>query len=183
MKKIVLSSFMFVLLLSTSSQLMAQRKNALKVNLFSPVVRTGSFFYERVVSEHSSLQLGFFYTGFKVTDTRFSGFGITPEFRYYLSASEAPEGFYVGPFVRYQNFKLTNEGSTDKATLSTMGGGVVVGKQWLFKDRITLDTFIGPSFNSGSVKVDGGDSSEDDYSTGAFDGFGLRLGLTLGVAF
>jgi tetratricopeptide (TPR) repeat protein len=44
--------------------------------------------------------------------------------------------------VRYQSFNLTDTGS--KGTLSTFGGGLILGKQWLFKDKVVLDLFIGP---------------------------------------
>lgn len=60
------------------------------------------------------------------------------------------------------------------------GGGVVIGKQWIFKEKISLDIFIGPSYSSGNVKVESG---QDTFDTGVFDGFGIRTGLTLGFAF
>ncbi len=171
-----------------SSSLFAQKKNAFKINIFSPIVRTGSFFYERALSDGASAQLGFFYTGFKVTDTKFSGFGITPEFRLYPSKNEDMKGFYLAPFIRYQNFSLETpaldvnlDPITAEATLSTFGGGLLIGGQFLFGDIVTLDIFVGPAYNSGSVKVDSGD--EADFSLGSFEGFGVRTGVTIGLAF
>ncbi len=173
------------------------QENVLKINIFSPIVRTASLFYERALNEKSSAQLGFFYTGYKISDTKFSGFGITPEYRYYLTGDDVLRGVYIGPFIRYQNFTLKNTyfesnydsngnylGETEKdgkATLSTIGGGVLIGHQWLFNDKISLDVFLGPSFNAGNLKVNSG--SEDVFSTGAFDGFSVRFGLTFGYAF
>ncbi len=188
MKKLLLSAALLAAGLFANDA--KAQSNVFKVNIFSPIVSTASVFYERAISDDKSVQLGFFYTGFKVTDTKFSGFGITPELRFYLSESNAPEGFYVAPFARYQNFTLTNEfedfsggGGTTKseATLSTIGGGVIAGKHWIFKERISLDAFLGPQLNSGSVEVKSGD--ESSFSTGAFSGFGIRTGLTFGVAF
>jgi hypothetical protein len=69
-----------------------------------------------------------------------------------------------------------------EATLSTIGGGVIIGRQWVFKKKITLDLFIGPSYNSGTVKAKD-NATSSDFSTGAFDGFGVRTGLTFGLAF
>lgn len=171
------------------------QENVIKVNVLSPLVKTASVFYERAISDHKSVQLGFFYTGFEVTDTKFSGFGITPEMRFYLSGSDAPKGFYVAPFARFQNFTLTTPSvgyynangefvastKDDEATLSTIGGGVVGGKHWIFGERFSLDIFVGPQMNAGTVKVKSG--NEDSFSTGAFDGFGIRTGATIGLAF
>ncbi|QIX61020.1 DUF3575 domain-containing protein [Hymenobacter lutimineralis] len=184
MKKVLLS---LAVLLGAASAASAQ-SNAIKVNLFSPLVKTGSFFYERKVSDTQSAQLGFFFTSYSPGDTKFSGFGLTPEYRFYLSG-EALDGFYVGPYLRYQSFSLTNtyEDNTgnkeeDKATLSTFGGGIAVGRQWAFKKRITLDPFLGLGYNAGSLDVESGEEDDFDVNS-AFDGFGLRVGLTLGVAF
>ncbi|MFN5429582.1 MAG: DUF3575 domain-containing protein [Cyclobacteriaceae bacterium] len=159
----------------------AQKENVVKINILSPIVKTFNVQYERKVNATSSFQLGFFYTGYSVSETSFSGIGITPEYRFYLSDSEAPQGVYIAPFLRYQNFSLTESISNGKATLSNFGAGVILGKQWLFKEKIVLDIFIGPGYSSGSLKVTSGTSSQ--FETGAFDGFGLRAGLCLGFAF
>ncbi|KXK23013.1 MAG: hypothetical protein UZ12_BCD005002885 [Bacteroidetes bacterium OLB12] len=136
--------------------------------------------YERKVSATGSFQLGAFYTGFTSGDTEFKGFGITPEYRFYLSETEAPVGVYVAPFVRYMDFDLTDEATTSDGTLSMFGGGLVIGKQWIFKEKISLDAFVGPQYATGDVKVKSG---TDSFDTDVFDGFGIRAGLTFGFAF
>lgn len=192
MKKAFLLLFVLVSLAAGSVQ---AQNNIVKVNIISPIVRTGSVFYERTIAQDKSVQLGFFYTGFSVDDTKFTGFGITPEFRKYLSSSKnAPEGFYIAPFLRYQSFNLKVDesgwydeetGETEdvngKATMNTFGGGMLIGGQWVFADRCVLDTFFGPSYNAGSVSVKDGD--EDMFSTGAFSGFGIRTGVAIGIKF
>src|SRR5665647_982080 len=109
------------------------------------------------------MQLGVFFTSLKVTDTKFSGFGITPEYRFYMSQKGAPKGFFAAPFIRYQNFKLTspsldNQGAIidGSAKLSTFGGGVIIGFQGIIANHISIETFAGPSINAGKVKVDAG---------------------------
>jgi len=169
------------------------QENVLKINIFSPIVKTFNVSYERKLSATGSFQLGAFFTSYSPEDTKFSfftsyspedtkfsGFGITPEYRFYLSETEAPAGVYVAPFVRYQNFKLTEESSASKGTYSSFGGGLVIGKQWIFKEKISIDAFVGPQFSSGNVKVTDG---TDNFDTGVFDGFGVRAGLTFGFAF
>lgn len=157
------------------------QSNVLKINILSPVVKTASVFYERALNDQSSFQLGFFYTGYSGDDTKFSGFGITPEYRFYLSETPAPNGFYVAPFLRYQNFDLEDEISSDKASYSSFGGGLLIGRQWIFKERVALDVFFGPSFVSGDVKIS--EASEASFDVDVFDGFGIRTGISLGLAF
>lgn len=161
---------------------MAQPKTAIKINLLSPVARTFNIALERAISENGSIQLGFYYTAAKVEDIKLSGFGITPEYRIYLSQTPAPNGFYVAPFIRYTSNTLSAEDTTDEATLTTFGGGVVVGRQWVFKERVTFDLFIGPKYQSRDLKVKSGTDS-GQFELNAFNPFGIRGGITLGIAF
>jgi len=178
--------FLFIALpLLATLQLQAQDgpRNTIKVNVFSPLVRTASVSYEHALNTRHSAQLNVFYSGVSIENTRFRGMGITPEYRFYLSENkEAPAGFYLGPFLRYQNFNLTDKESDNKASLSTFGGGVLLGGQWIFNEKIALDAFIGPSFNAGNINTKGG-AEEDDFSTGLLSGPGVRLGVTVGYAF
>jgi Protein of unknown function (DUF3575) len=194
MKKLLLAAT--VAAASTTSAL--AQNTVVKVNILSPVVKTGSFFYERKLTDNSSLQLGGLFTNWGAGDDRISGFAITPEYRFYLSErSVAPEGFYVGPFLRYQNLTLKSSYEdvsfdsngnpsyftrSDKASLNTFGGGVVVGRQWIFKERFALDLFLGPSYNAGKVTTETS-SGTDSFDAGPFDGFGIRAGITFGLAF
>jgi hypothetical protein len=178
MKKVWLTILVGAALFVLSPEAHAQ--SVLKINILSPIVKTFNISYEHVLSDNSSFQLGFFYTGYKDDFTKFSGFGITPEYRFYLSDSPAPEGVYVAPFLRYQNFKLEDETFNDKADFSAFGGGLVIGKQWIFKDKISLEIFLGPAYYSGKVS---GESGDTNWDTGAFDGFGLRTGINFGIKF
>ena len=167
----------------------AQVKNAVKINIFSPIVKTFSGFYERALGDAVSIQAGFFYTGTKVEDTKFTGWGVTPEFRFYPAKNEDLKGFYLAPFGRYSSFSLsgtsidpaTQEEIDAKATLGTFGGGLLIGGQFLFGDIVTLDIYIGPKYSVSDITVDAGE--EDDFQLGSFDGFGVRGGVTIGIAF
>lgn len=180
MKKIVL--LLTTALLVNFSVHAQSKSSVIKINILSPVVRTLSAFYEKPLSETSSFQLGLQYTGARLVGIRYSGFAITPEYRFYLSkTTDAPNGFYVAPFLRYQNLTVRDVDLTTSGTdakLNTFGGGVLVGRQWLFgrSENVALDLFIGPSYNAGSVNGD-----DIDVSSG-FNGFGLRFGLALGLA-
>ncbi|MET4076618.1 DUF3575 domain-containing protein [Hymenobacter sp. UYCo722] len=168
--------------------------NVVKVNIFSPIYKTGSFFFEHKLDASKSVQLGASFTSASVDDdVTLSGFAITPEYRFYLSDSkEAPRGFYVGPYLRYRNLKLKyadNSGGGSQAaeaTLNTFGGGILIGHQWIFKQRFSLDTFLGPSYSAGSVKYKDNTGYQRDFSNNNFllgIGFGIRSGVTFGLAF
>lgn len=160
----------------------AGRSNAVKLNPLSLAFMTGNVSYERAVGASSSVQLGLFYSGFKLSDIKYSGLGITPEFRYYFAgAKEALNGVYVAPFARYQNFNLKDTELDNKTTLTTIGGGVTVGWEKTWNSGFVLDIFAGPAYNSAKFK---NDSDEEDFDvSGAVSGFGLRTGITLGFAF
>ena len=181
MKKIIFLFLSILLFCSVSFSGYSQKSNFIKANLFSPLVRSGSFFYEKVLNDDMSGQLGFFFTKVGAGDTKFSGFGITPEFRYYLSESAAPKGIFMAPYIRYQSFSLTVEGDIAEAKLSVFGGGLLVGAQTLLKDVITIEAFIGPAYGFGNLDVEAG--SEGDFEIGAFDGFVVRAGVTVGIGF
>ncbi|MEY2638879.1 MAG: hypothetical protein RIR90_361 [Bacteroidota bacterium] len=177
MKQLLIAGALLVSLVASAQD--GEKKNLVKVNMLSPLVRTGSFFYERKISSNSSLQLGVFYTGSKFDELKLRGFGITPEFRYYASEKGAMEGFYLAPFLRYQHYEITE--LMNKGTLNTFGGGLLIGKQWIFTKGISVDMFAGPSYNTGSVKVIDGTDNFD--LPGGVNGFGVRAGLTVGIAF
>lgn len=174
--KIILLAFISIL----SIQMSKAQNTVVKANLLSPLVRTGSFFVEQKLNNNSSVQLGVFYTGNKWDDTKVRGWGITPEYRFYLSDSPAPEGFFVAPYLRYFNFNLEN-GANDKADFDGFGGGLVIGQQYIFKKRVSFEWFFGPGYTSANLETKSG--IEDDFDTGSWDGFTLRAGITLGITF
>ncbi len=156
------------------------QSSVIKLNIFSPIVSTFNVQYEKTTKADQSFQLGFFYTGYSSSDTKFNGFGLTPEYRFYLSDTDAPKGVFIAPFVRYQSFSASNASTNTKGSVTSFGGGVVLGKQWIFKEHISLDIFLGPGYYSSNIKIDSGTPSIDATP---FDGFTVRAGLCFGYAF
>ena len=179
MKKILFSLLMVAFV--TQGVMAQHKRNVIKLNPLSGLLSTANVSYEKPVSAKSSFQFGFFYSGIKISETRYAGFGITPEYRFYLGYSNAPEGIYVAPFLRYQNFSLKETESNAKGTLTTMGGGLVIGKHWIFDNSFSVDLFIGPSYNAGDAKAK--NENETFEVDNAFSGFGVRTGVTIGFAF
>jgi hypothetical protein len=140
-------------------------------------IGTGSVFYEHKLSDGTSGQLGLAYVGLKFQDTRFTGIILTPEVRIYPKKN-AIDGFYVAPYLRYQNYTL--QSGADKGSLSSIGGGVLFGREWITKSGFTMDLFFGGHYGSSNIKVDSGTNS---FNTNLITGFGIRVGFAIGFAF
>lgn len=120
-----------------SSSLSAQiKKNVIKTSLVFPLGNVFELSYERVINADKSFQIsGFVGGGIDAA--------IMPEFRLYLSEGrEAPDGVFVAPFAMV---------ATDIG-----GGGVMVGVQKLFKQKISLEACLGPFITTDGVAVMGG---------------------------
>lgn len=192
------------LLLAATSGALAQN-NALKLDIFQPIVNTAALSYEHKLDESSSFQLGLAATinyredgfSFNSEGRRTSGFSILPEYRFYLSEKHpALEGFYVAPYLRYQH--LSQKGQYEQynnvtgtytirnseASLNAFGGGVVVGRHWIFKQRFSLDALLGPSYMVSGVTSDDSNVSRNDF-LGFYEdiNYGIRGGVTFGIAF
>ena len=179
MKKIAVLVFTMLII---SAGLIAQdvwKKNVVKSDLFSVFLRTGVIKYERAFTEDISAQLGFFYPGYPPRDSQseLSGWGITPEFRFYLADTPAPAGTYLAPNFRYMKLDVYDADAMESGILTSLGIAINLGKQWMFKDVVVIDAWIGPVYAFRTV--------EGNVSTGVedVDGFGLRLGIALGIVF
>jgi hypothetical protein len=179
MKKIALLGFTMLLL---SAGLSAQKMNNVKTDLFSAFLRTGVIKYERAFSENMSAQLGFFYTGYHPRDSEstLNGWGITPEFRFYLSDTPAPHGTYLAPNFRYMSLTANDPVANAEATLTSFGFAINLGKQVLLKDIILIDAWVGPVYNFRNLDDPSG---EVDSGISGVNGFGVRLGIAIGIAF
>lgn len=179
MKKITL---LVLTLLIVSAGLNAQKMNNIKTDLFSAFLRTGALKYERAFTDNISAQLGFFYTGYhpRESESTLNGWGITPEFRFYLSDTPAPAGTYLAPNIRYMSLTAEDPVANETAKLTSFGLAINLGKQWLLKDIIVIDAWVGPAYNFRNLDDPSG---EVDSGISGVNGFGIRLGVAIGVAF
>jgi hypothetical protein len=170
----------------------AQKKNAIKFNLLSPIAKTLSFSYERDISDATSTQLGLSFTNLKMTGATYSGFFITPEQRIYPAQIENMKVF-VAPFVRYHNANIKTLALDDngelmagKASFTSYGGGLIFGGKILFNEIAVLDVFLGPSYSSGEIDViSGGEGhfAHFDLAKGLLTGLSFRAGIAIGIVF
>lgn len=172
----------------SSQQALAQRQhNVVKINPLSLAVSTFNASYERALSRTKSVQFGVLYTGVNYENVKYSGIVLTPEVRFYLTRREGLNTWYLAPFARYQNLELSadfRDGSTTEATLNGFGVGAMGGYQWLLgrKDRFCIDVFFGPSYSFAELEIESG-LNEIPTVASAFEGFGIRTGLGIGLAF
>jgi hypothetical protein len=90
-----------------------------------------------------------------------SGWRITPEVRIYMSLTKgSPKGFYIAPYFRYGNYDFqhdayqyhyndvydNNIAKTAKVDFTgkyaAVGGGIMIGHQWIIAKRLSLDFWI-----------------------------------------
>jgi len=155
----------------------APEKNVMKVNTLALIIRTGAVFYEREISDLTSAQLGIAYMNYTIDETHLDGIGITPEIRFYIRRN-ALDGFYVGPYLRYNNFGFDDNNSTGR--YKAFGGGVSFGRQWIFKKGFVIDLFFGGHYTNSNITLTSG-SETPDFTR--IEGFSIRTGFALGFAF
>lgn len=181
MKKIIVSVLMILVVCPLFAQepRESEEKNVLKINTLSLIIGTGSIFYERELTDNISGQMGVAYLNYNISDTKFRGLILTPEVRFYPKGN-AIDGFYVAPYMRYQDFSLKGDGGGE-ATYSNIGGGILLGRQWVTNSGFTMDLFFGGHYGSGKIEIDTG--AEGDFDVSNFDGFRTRVGFAIGFAF
>jgi|WetSurSiteA1Bulk_404760.scaffolds.fasta_scaffold00131_6 hypothetical protein len=159
------------------------KKNAIKLNLLSPFIKTFNLAYERTLNENMGLVVHAYYTGYSNKEedpqTKTDGFGIIPEFRLYVSEKKnAPAGFFVAPFIRFDKFDVTDayeDGTVNTGTYSDFGAGLLIGHQSVFSNIISLEAYIGPQYVFGK--------EEGDIETPKLSGVLPRGGITVGILF
>jgi len=182
MKKFLILSLVVIFATNCFAQdkpAVSTEKNVLKINTLSIFLGTGSIFYERKLSDITSAQLGVAFMSFKLLDTKFTGLILTPEVRIYPK-KEAIDGFYLAPYLRYQSFTVENKKASSTGSLTSLGGGVVFGREWITDSGFTMDLFFGGHYGKANVKVDTG---TDSFDKNLFDGFKIRIGFAIGFAF
>lgn len=91
----------------------------------------------------------------------FSGNAFTPEVRFYLGQGYG-KGFYLGPFVRFDNYKFSSTYAFNTLEDSYLidfegkhkgfGYGLNIGTQFTIGRHFVIDTSLGPYFSN--IKID-----------------------------
>ena len=158
----------YLMLFFMASNLNAQ--SIVKVNPIGLAFGSLNGGYETFLSDNTSLYLKANFYSRSLVGTRYTGFGVGGEYRFYLSDNDRPKGLYAGPIANI-GFIGTNSDFIDNYTLITIGG--IIGYQWVFSEDFTVEVNIGPAY--GIVSGDFGDT--DIFGDGIFPVISL---LTLG---
>jgi len=191
------------------------RNNAIKINLLSPAYGTLTMGYQHHFTPVKSWQItasimnyssssGFWdaYVKSDNSDDRTQGISLNFEYRYNLTGAGV-SGSYISPFVRYHQFERKKEmlnGNNPptfdfKSNFQSGGFGIMVGHQYLLKDKFTVDFFAGLTYlimldkkltdKNGSTTSD---FDQDNYlglgiNNAYLSGYGIRGGVTFGIAY
>ncbi|MBN1185743.1 MAG: DUF3575 domain-containing protein [Bacteroidales bacterium] len=169
------------------------KENVVTTSISNLALLAPTIYYERVLGDHMSAKMGAFYNRLTVIEITRSGYGVVPEFRYYMGEKGAPRGLYVAPFYKYQFCEYSSpnvDPDTHKSYIARLnmngyGGGIVVGAQ--FGNSFVFDMFLGPSYTNWKTISSERPTDDDAISDKSFlkEGplFGVRFGLSMGFGF
>ncbi|MFZ4058322.1 MAG: DUF3575 domain-containing protein [Ferruginibacter sp.] len=152
------------------------KMNMVKLNVSALIFKNISVQYERKLSKRFSFAGNVHFIPFgrlpfsglvkraindasvPVDKFKLGSFGFTPEVRWYVGKRGVFNGFYLGLFGAYNNYKAdlpinySNDTKTGIFTgeLKTTTGGLQIGAQWKLSDKVYLDWWIiGGNFGQG----------------------------------
>jgi hypothetical protein len=188
---------------------------AIKFNPLSIVYNCFNFQYQYANNKKRSFQVGGYFLNYKDNIDRsdsYNGFGITPEYRFYLTGKENMTGWFVGPYLRYEYFShiYTNYYKIYESTNYTgdyhyenkiftgnaVQVGAILGYQKTWTNGFTFETFLGIGYHNASIKDNIPNLTYNNYYPNNYyydnstyeksfkTGFKpTRLGISIGYAF
>lgn len=168
------------------------RPNVLKTNLLAPV----SLFYERALTPRFALRSSVRWLAF--TGSNFERFvNATIEGKFYtaklarLRAKAHLSGFFLNPYLKVRARHLTervgiNPDVYAEERIRSLGFGLTVGYQWVFRRGFVLELFHGGGMMPPALsryRYTRPDGTETTDLTNAYLTMDLRSGVSLGYAF
>ena len=202
MKKIT-----FLMLMGALSFGTLQAQHDVKINMLGLIFGNYGVNYEYVISPEMSTGAGINYYIYKLTSTDFSGtttteltytgFNISPEFRFYFNPDDDAEGAYAGAYLKYRT--ATGDGNwyydpqgilqTTSRTNTGLAFGIMGGKKWVADVGFIFETYFGiGKYIMQNTKYGTPDyeAYHDQFTTFELIGLSsidLRIGLGLGWRF
>jgi hypothetical protein len=166
----------------------SNKKHIVKTNLLSTLTRAASLSYENVLGNKSSIQAGAYYGKSQMLGG-IERVSFTTEYRKYFSSQKNPlVGMYLAPYLKYQQLTDREEGRSDELTaqaeIHTMGGGLLIGRQWIAKKGFTVDMYAGAGYNP-HVKLQSLQVFDQSYAYTFSERRwqrDIRLGMVIGLA-
>ncbi len=189
--------FFWVLTLGIFSTTMAQNatdekkefpKRIIKLNPFSVFVDVVNLSYEVKTKEQQSFNLNtIFILGLDLTrelginqyeltssDT-YSGFVLSPEYRFYFGNSEELKGTYTSPFYNLLIYNVSNKHASNEISVMGHAIGILFGYQAMIRHRVALDFNIGLGRRMQTIDYKIGSDHRSDLI--------YKIGVNIGVAF
>ena len=158
MKRIILTVFILGVSLST---LMAQHD--VKINALGVFFKNYSVGYEYIINDEMSGGLSINYAAgswllealndIEGTNTQYSSFSLTPEFRYYTNPDFGADKRYFGAYLIYEGVSWDNltvydyDNNSKEITYNMkntgIGIGIMSGQKWVTNSGIYIETLIG----------------------------------------
>lgn len=192
-----MKKFILVCTILAGSVLCTAQETVVKINPIGALFGSINVGVERVVSEDGSAQLNIGFISRKIGafgfETKYSGFGVSPEYRHHIGSHENPKGPYVGGFANVNSIKATvsDDGSTSGGSEVSsetkyfgIGAGVLIGYEWILSEAFALDLTVGAGYQSVSVsnETDGVETTESDFGLAA-SGVLPKISFAIGYAF
>lgn len=169
-------------------------KRALKIGLFSPLAGFTDISYEQMLTPRTSLEFSGTIIGLgKQNSSRNDkGIGITGAYKGYLKPkysmndqylSSLMHGWYLKGEVTFGMYNGKRISDTNTSGTTTFGGlTAVLGKQWIFGDKIALDLYLGAGYGFSNSKSDIGVNNH--YILQTYEsGFAAKSGIRIGYLF
>lgn len=160
----------------------------IKLNPLGALVETLNLSYEVKTQEQQSFNLNtLFILGYNLTNElgidkselgskpSYSGFVISPEYRFYLGQSEELKGMYMSPFYSLLKYNVSNEYSSNEIAVLGHSIGVLAGYQAIVRHKLVFDFNIGLGKRMHNIDYKIGGEQRSDFI--------YRLGLNFGIAF
>ena len=180
----LITCVLLTVVLASSIDAYGQRTKrfAVKVNLTSTaVVKTFNLIPEYAITQRFSALVGFYRTNnYTYKEHVFAGSAITPEVRFHFSPSYL-KGLYIASFLRYRKLAWEIPSKGAGADFISMGGGFSAGYQFLIKNLLVVDMYVGPAFSGHNLKVKTG--VVDDFKLGINASVGARGAIAFGIVF
>lgn len=110
----------------------------------------------------------------KLDNLTLSGWSLWPQYRFYPGVKDAPQGFYMAPYLSYSRYQVAYTDSIDLGTniettadgiFSSFTAGGMIGIQWIFDNHLTIDwNFLGVGYSLYNLGLDVQPSSNVDMT-------------------
>ena len=167
-----LKQLLFLVLILCSAIDTSAQSSAIKTGPVGYAFGFVGICYEKALSDHGSFQLTLNpYNNVKDYDG--TAYGISLEYRLYITNKEVLNGFYITPKIGATFGNLTEQDTSVERNANAFHLMGNLGYQWIWKSGILVDLSFGPKFSFG----------RDNATATEFDGTHPDVNFAIGYIF